>query len=288
MSITRPLVACLVLLSAPARAEDGEETLPPPPEGAATLDISDIMADIDLGPATGKGGGDLINYNGSLNESGPGYVAGKPLAITHTAGSISIRCQDREGVNATLMYEFRGTSEGPLEAMGKGMGLSVWGTATGGGAKTRVPTKSSTIKEAKVDLTVNAPKMANLTVTGGSGAVRISGCEGTVAVSNKSGGVLIEGKHSRIDVTAATGDVDVRLSDDSTLAGASKLTASTGNVNLNLPLAYAGKFSARGEVVSVYHTVAGTNTDTSVSGTINSGSASLTLYGKQEVTVKAP
>ena len=61
-----------------------------------------------------------------------------------------------------------------------------------------------------------------------------------------------------------------------------------GNAVLRLPLSYGGKFAAKGSAVSVFHTVMGTNTPSAISGTIGTGTASVSISARDNVEVTAP
>lgn len=281
-ALTRAALSALALLTlglaSAALAEDGDEE--------PSLDLSDIMKDIDLGD--GPSGSAEISYDGRLSDSAPGYKAGTPVSITHTGGTIAVRCMDAEGITARLGYTVYGTKEAPMEAFGKGIGLSTWGSETGGGVKTRIPAKTSGVNRADIPLTVNLPKKAKITVTGGSGWVQVIDCEGTVKVTNSVDGAYVSGNYGTVDVSSAKGDVKVELTDQTELVGASRLNAPGGAATLKLPLAYGGKLMAKGSSVSVFHTVAGTITDTLVQGTVGVGSASLSVTARDAVSITTP
>jgi len=281
-------LSALLLLALSARAgeddEEGTEATPPDDTPAAIdLGIDDIMNDIDLGPSSKQ---NSMTYEGSLDQQGLQYVAGKPVSITHTGGNIRVRCADREGITARVAYSIRGTNKENMERYGKGIGLSVYGGASNGKVTTRMLAKPSGIDNADVELTVNLPKKAAINVAGGYGWVQVVGCEGTVKVSNRSGGAYVEGTYTSFSVGSNSGDVKVDLSDDSRLVGASGISAPGGDATLMLPLSYGGKINAKGSNVRVTHTVSGTNTDTLVQGTIGTGTASVTVSAKGDVTVQ--
>lgn len=282
-------LAALLLLALSARAgEDDEEGDSKPPSvepEAIDLGIDDIMNDIDLGPSTRQ---ESVTYEGSLDQQGLKYVAGKPVAIAHSGGNIRVRCAEREGITARVAYSLRGTNTANMERYGKGIGLAVYGGATSGSVKTRMPSRPSGIDSFDVELTVNLPKKAAVTVTGGDGWVQVVGCEGSVKVSSRSGGAYVEGTLTSFAVSSTGGDVKVELSDDSKLAGTSSVSAAGGDAELDLPMSYGGKLTARGSSVRVAHNVAGTNTDTLVQGTVGSGNASLTVSAKGAVVIKSP
>lgn len=154
--------------------------------------------------------------------------------------------------------------------------------------KTRIPAKLSGVSRANIELTVNLPKEARVTVAGGSGWVQIIDCKGTVKSTNGDGGAYVSGSYTNVNVSASKGDVKVELTDDSALTGVNAVSAPGGNAVLRLPLSYGGKFAAKGSAVSVFHTVMGTNTPTAISGTIGTGTASVTVSARDNVEVTAP
>lgn len=269
-----PLAALALLLAAPAPAAEGDDP----------LGIDDILSEIDLGPSSEK---ESMTYTGSMDQLAEKYVAGKPVSVGHV-GNIRVRCADRVGIAARVAYTLDGTDEAKMEAFGKGIGLAVSGGPTGGSVKTRIPAKSSAIKSADVELTVNLPKNADINVTGGDGWVQVVGCTGKVKLTNRSGGAYVSGRSTTFDVASANGDVKVEVEDGTTVVGPNRIAATNGNADLALPLGYAGKITAKGSEVSVYHTVAGTNSGTLVQGTIGTGTASLSITAKGKVSVKAP
>jgi hypothetical protein len=271
----RALPALCLLLLVPTGALAQEE--------GGIMDIPDLQ--IDLGGDGSKSAAPSSTYEGSLSQSAPDFASGKPLAISHN-GPVRVRCADRQGVTARLTYVLTGTNEGAMESMGKGVGLSASGGPGGGAVKSRVPTRPAGVTQADIELTVNVPPAAVLNITGGAGSVDVSGCKGAVKVTNKTGDVMVQGTYTGVSVTTG-GAVSVRLDNDSALAGSNVINAG-GTIDMTLPLAYAGKFSAKGANVSVFHTVMGTNTGTLVQGTISSGPASLSLATKGDVKVVAP
>ncbi len=264
-----------------AQDEEGSEES----SGGGDLGIDDIMKDIQLGS---EGSSSEVSYEGRLSSSAPNYVAGKPVTITHTGGTIAIRCMDAPGITARLGYTIYGTNKTNMENFGKGVGLTSWGDANGGGVKTRIPSKGSGINRVDIPLTVNLPMEAKITVAGGAGWVQIIDCKGTVKSTNGDGGAYVSGTYTNVNVTASRGDVKVELTDGSVLAGTNSLSAPGGNAILRLPLSYNGKFMAKGGSVSVFHTVMGTNTGNLVQGTIGTGTASITISAKENVEVTAP
>ncbi len=276
------LTGALLAGSTAAYAQDEE---PAEGSGGSDLGIDDIMKDINLGS---EGASAEVSYEGRLSSSAPNYAAGKPVTITHTGGTIAIRCMDAPGITARLGYTIYGTNKTSMENFGKGVGLTSWGDANGGGVKTRIPSKGSGISRVDIPLTVNLPLDAKVTVAGGAGWVQIIDCRGTVKSTNGDGGAFVSGTYTNVNVSASRGDVKVELSDASVLAGANNVAAPGGSVVLRLPLSYNGKFMAKGANVTVFHTVMGTNTGTLVQGTIGTGTASVTVSAKENVEVTAP
>jgi hypothetical protein len=248
------------------------------------------MKSMDLGPAA-VGEGDYVNeisYEGHLSQAAEKYKPGTPVTISHTGGSVTVRCQEQTGLSARLSYTIYGTNGPNMERFGKAIGLSAYGAASSSSVKTRIPAKSSGITRFEIPLTVNLPPHANVIVVGGSGYVQVDDCEGTVKVSNSKGGVVIDGKHPTVNVTSGGGDVKVHLDAESVLKGTSSIS-SKGNLDLQLPTTYDGKFTAKGSQVRVFHTVTGTRTDTLVQGTVGSGTAAtLNLSAAGNVDVTAP
>lgn len=281
MSLFRVL-AILALFTSPlasAQEEGGEST------GGSDLGIEDIMKDIDLGP---EGGSGEVTYEGRLSSTAPSYGTGKPVSITHTGGTIAVRCMDQPGITARLGYTVYGTKKEAMESYGKSIGLSSWGDANGGGVKTRIPTKPSGISRVDIPLTVNLPLEAQITIVGGAGWVQVIDCKGTVKSTNNDGGAYVSGTYRTFNVSAGKGDVKVELTDQSTVAGTNSVNAPGGSAVLRLPMTFAGKFTGKGSKVSVFHTVMGTNTDTLVQGTVGTGTAALTVSARDNVEVTAP
>jgi hypothetical protein len=285
--------AGLSILTGVALAQDegepkgGTEPSEPSP---GDVDVDALMKSMDLGPAS-VGEGDYVNemsYEGHLSQAAPGYKAGVTVTISHTGGAVTVRCQEQTGLTARLAYTIYGTNSVNMERFGKAIGLSAFGSSSMGNVKTRMPPKSAGITRWEVPLTVNLPPKANVIVVGGAGWVQVDGCEGTVKVSNTKDGVVISGTHSLVNVSSGGGDVKVHLTDGSTLKGTSSIS-SKGSIDLQLPTTYDGKFSAKGSLVRVFHTVNGPHSDTAVSGTVGSGTtATLNLSAMGNVDVTAP
>ena len=251
-------------------------------EGGLSLTLA---SEIDL-----SGPGDAaLSYEGGLAGNAPGYVRGKPLTITHASGNVAVRCMEVEALSGRLQYTVFGSSEGPMEAFGKGIGSAVWGDSKGGGAKTRVPSKTSGVARAQIDLTVNVPKgTTSLTVSQtGSGWVQVLGCSGNVKVTGGTGGVYVGGPLAAFTVSAAGGDVKVVVEGDGVLTGTSTAT-SPGNLTVVLPSAQGGKLAVKGDEVAVQQVVMGTNTPTLVSGEMGVSGPSITLSATKRAEVNSP
>jgi hypothetical protein len=262
---------CTLLVTA-AHADDGWD-----------IDIDDIQ--LDDSSTKGK---ELVTYTGAENQSAPDFAEGASVTITHSGGTISVRCLDRKGISARLNYTLEGTNRNALSAFGKGLGLRAWGGATNGGVQTRIPGASSSIKSKDLPLVVSLPSRARVRINGGSGWVQVTGCEGTVAAANRSGDIAVDGNYSNISITAARGDVDVSLTEDATLSGTNRIQAPGGTVKLALPMSYGGRIYARSAQVDVRHMVDGTESPTQVQGKIGDGNASLSITAKTEIKVTTP
>ncbi|MDP2312254.1 MAG: hypothetical protein Q8P41_05060 [Pseudomonadota bacterium] len=231
-----------------------------------------------------------LTYEGGLAGNAPAYVRGKPVTISHSSGNVAVRCMDVEALTGRLQYTVFGSSEGPMESYGKGIGIAVWGDSKGGGAKSRVPSsKGSGVARAQIDLTVNVPKgTTSLTVTHtGSGWVQVIGCSGSVKVTAGSGGAYVGGPMSAFAVSATGNDVKVEVDGEGVLTGTST-ASSPANLRVVLPSAQGGKLSVKGEEVAVQQVVMGTNTPTLVAGDMGVSGPSITLSAKKRAEVTSP
>lgn len=230
-----------------------------------------------------------ISYEGSLSQSAAGYVAGKPVSVTHNGGNISVRCMDTPNLSARLKYVVFGTQEGPMESMGNGIGLAASGDSKGGRVSTRVPSKPSGVKRADIELTVNIPSGTSaLTVSQtGDGWVQVLGCGGNVKVSAGKGGAYVSGGLTQATVGASGGDVKVVQEGDTVFTGATTLTSFAGNATLELSTAQGGKLKASGTEVSYSGTVIGTNSSTLIDGDMGVAGPLITVTApKGTVTIK--
>ena len=250
----------------------------------AQADDWDMDMEIELGGADSKGQ-EMVTYQGDSSKVAPDYVPGTPVAITHAGGNITVNCVDREGISARVRYTVEGTNRDALKRFGDGVGLKAWGGGRGGGVQTRIPGASSSIKRKDVPLVVSIPKQVSLKVKGGAGWIQITGCEGPVAAANRSGDIIMSGKLTAASANAPKGDVTISIDESAKMSGGSKVSSS-GNATLKIPSDYGGKISARGADVKVKHLVDGTESGTSVQGSIGDGTASLTISAKGSVSVQ--
>lgn len=223
--------------------------------------------------------GNEITYEGSLSQSAAGYVQGKPVTISHSGGNISVRCMDTPGMSARLPYTIYGTSEGPMQSMGNGIGLSAYGDSKGGSVKTRVPSKPSGVSRAEMPLTVNIPApTTSLTVTQtGSGWVQVIDCDGAVKVTAGSGGAYVSGKLTSAVVTATGGDVKVVQNEDAVFSGTTSITASNGNATVQFASAQGGKLTASATEITSSVTVVGTNSSSLIQGDLGVAGPNITI-----------
>ena len=242
---------------------------------------------IDIGGADAKGQ-ELVTYTGASDQNAPGYKAGAPVTITHTAGTISVQCMDRDGISARIDYMLEGTNRNAMSSFGKGVGISAWGSASSGGVKTRIPGASSTIKSKALPLSVSLPRDAKVRVNGGNGWIQVQGCHGTVSASNRAGDIMIEGTLSNVNASAPKGTIRVLLDESSSLTGTNRITASGGDVELHLPTGYGGRIYAKGSQVDVRHMIDGTESPTLVQGSIGEGRASLSVTARGKINVRTP
>jgi hypothetical protein len=229
-----------------------------------------------------------ISYNGSMRGNAPNYVKGKPVSVSHSGGNIQVRCMNVDKLSAVVQYTVYGTQEGPMESMGNGYGVAVYGDSKVGSVKTRVPSKPSGVTRAEADLTVNIPAgIAGLTVTqSGKGWVQVLGCSGIVKIGAGAGGAYAEGAWTGGAITAAGGDVKLELSKDAILKSATSVSAPGGNATLLISPAQGGTLKAAGAEVAVSQTVMGTNSATLVQGSMGVAGPAISVTaprGKAEV-----
>lgn len=230
---------------------------------------------------------DEMTYEGGNSATAANYVRGKPVTITHAGGNLQVRCMDTEKLSARLQYTVYGTQEGPMESMGKGIGLAVWGDSTGGGARTRVPSKPSGVSRADVQLTVNipAPTTAVTVTQTGDGWVQMVGCDGTVKVTAGKGGAYVSGHLKGATVTATGGDVKVVQEEDAVFTATTTVSAPAGAAELQIAPAQGGKITVKAEEVTVSQTVMGTNLPNLVQGDLGLAGPAITVTGKSKATL---
>jgi hypothetical protein len=231
--------------------------------------------------------GDL-SYEGNLSQTANGYVVGKPVTIVHSGGNLEVRCMDVEKLSARASYALTGSAEGPMEAYGRGVGLSATGNATGGTIRTRVPAKGAGIATAKVEVKVNVPAGASsVTITQtGSGWTQVIGCGGALKVTSGKDGLYAGGAYASVMATASGGDAKVVLDKDVLLTGATTVSAPVGSAELVVAGAQGGKLTARADEVVVGPLVLGTVTPTLVSGDMGLKGPAITVTAKTKATVR--
>ena len=266
-----PLLA--LLASTPLNADDD----------LGLLDIDDI----DLGDESGPSAANTSTYTGSVQERKSGLGQDKPVTISHYGGTISVRCQEGDTISARIDYQIEGTNEPNMKRFGRGIGLKLWGDSNSAGVKTVTPSKGSGLVSTDVPLVVTAPKNVKMTINAGSYWVEVIKCDGTISVANKKGDVFIDGDLSRFSVSAPNGGATVKLKSTTQVTGTSKITAK-GDIKLEMPLDVNVKLSARGADLRLDHVVSGSETPTSVSGTIGTGGPTVTISGKARVEIVAP
>ena len=254
-------------------------------EGGGLLDID--IGDIDLGDDT-KGGEQSMSYEGQVGQDADNYKPGTPVYITHTKGNISVRCTDSEGIQARINFTVEGTKQSAMQSLGDRIGIRTYASNSQGKVSTSVPGKYSGIDAIYAPLTVNLPREARVSITGGGGWVQVVGCTGTVKATTRGGGIYVDGILSSFDLSTNEGDIEIELDSESELTSSSRASATAGAIKLTMPIAQKGNLNARGSEVTVDHLVNGTNTATHVQGTLSDSGPSITLTAKTQVTIKAP
>lgn len=294
MPSARALTALLPLflvLAIPARAQDeeGGDGPPPLPEdepstGGGLMDVE--LGDFDLGPS--KSLESTMSYEGQFSSSAPNYVAGTTVTITHSTGSISVRCTDQKGLTARLQYKLDGTNQDALKRYGDSIKLTSFASSSGATVKSSVPSRPSTISRSTVSLVVNLPLQASVSISGATDWVQVVGCKGSVKASTSKNGAFASGTLKSFDLSSGTANVEVELTDDAVITAASRASAPQGDVTLRMPLTQAATLTATADTVQVSHLVNGTNVTNKVQGQVNGGGPAITLSGKGTVLVTAP
>jgi len=254
-------------------------------EGGGLLDID--IGDFDLGDDT-KGAEQSMSYEGQVGQDADNYKPGTPVYITHTKGTISVRCTDSPGIQARINFTVEGTKESAMQGLGNRIGIRTYASNSQGKVSTSVPGKYSGIEEVYAPLTVNLPREARVNVTGGGGWVQIIGCTGTVKATTRGGGIYVDGILSSFDLSTNKGDIEIELDSTAELTSNSRATATAGGVTLRMPITQKGNLNARGEEITVDHLVNGTNTDTHVQGTLSDSGPSITISASGKVAITTP
>lgn len=231
--------------------------------------------------------GNEMSYEGALSGTAAAYVRSKPVSISHAGGNLSVRCMDTEKLSARVQYVIYGTQEGPMESMGKGVGLAVTGDSAGGRVSLRLPSKPSGVAKAEVTMTVNIPAPTTaLTISQtGPGWVQVIDCDGTVKVTAGAGGAYVSGKLAGATVTATGGDVKVVQNEDAVFKATTTVSAPAGAATLLIANAQGGKLTAKGAEVAVSQTVIGTNASDLVQGDLGLAGPAITVTAKGRVEV---
>jgi hypothetical protein len=225
-----------------------------------------------------------LTYDGNLQARSADYVAGRPVTVSHSGGNLEVRCAETDKLSANLAYSVSGSKEGPMEAFGKGIGLS----AAGGSVRSRVPAKGAGVSDAQVTLKVIVPRGASaLTVTQtGAGWVQVIGCGGALKASAGDRGIYASGAYTSATVSASGADAKLVLDEGAILTGASAVSAPRGEATLEVAKDQGGKLTAKAEEVVVGPLVLGTVTPTLVQGDMGIKGPPITVTGKTRATVK--
>ena len=249
--------------------------------GPGLTDELDLDFDFDNSP-------ELIDYEGSYSQTTEKMNPNPRLSIIHPGGTISVRCTDTEVVSARISYKIEGTEQDPMKKYGDGIRMAAWGGGANGGVKVVVPYKPSAVKTVSIELTVNVPRAAVLSVNASRDWVSISGCTGFVTAKAGANGAYVAGDMPGFQIAAATGDVTVK-SESSELKRASNITASKGKVDLEIPAEIGLRLDARGSSVSITDAlVDGVTSEGSAVGNMGAGGTALVIRAGGEVVIHAP
>ncbi len=266
-----------LLLSGPGLAQDEA----PSDDDLGLIDIDDI----DLG----DGESESLTYTGAVSQTRVGLAKhGARISITHSGGTIKVRCTDSDQLTARIDYKVEGPDEAAITRFGKGIGLSVSGSGDRGAVRTRVPARGKGVSSADVPLVVSVPPDVRLTIQGGPYWIEVSRCKGSVTAANRKGDLFVQGEISQFKLTAADGSIVLKAATGEELSGSSSASAPRGDVHLELPLSIDATISARGKEVYVFHPVQGTVTPTRVQGTIGAGGPKLTVSAGGRVEIVGP
>ncbi len=231
---------------------------------------------------------EIHTYEGTASQASPNYKPGTTVTITHTKGTITVRCTDTDGLTARLQYTLEGDNKDKLKAYGDALGISTWASNYSASVKTRVPGLYSGVDSAKLALTIMLPTRASLVINGSNDWIQVTDCTGTIKASTRQNGIYARGNFSSFNLSASTGNVELSLAPESEITSSSRATASAGDITIYLPLTQSANLSASGSEVSIAHLVSGTNTPSKVTGTINDGGPSITLSAKGRIDIKPP
>lgn len=250
---------------------------------ADDVDMDDFNIDLDDVNIDGAGGATTVTYSGGHTERKGEIGTNIPITISHLGGPVTVRCTDGDQISARVDFEIEGTTGDKAKAFGDGIGISVYGDKTQGGAKTRVPAKSSSIVSTDIPFVVSVPLQAKLTVTAQDGPITVSNCTGTLKASTSKGGISVEGAYSAFTISAASGDVKVELRPDNKVTAASSISAPKGNVTLKMSRNANNNLDASGSEVIVDHLVTGTTGPTRVAGQVGAGGPAIKITAPKGV-----
>lgn len=264
----------LLLVAFPASAEDAEDP------------FSISLDDIDLGGPKAATA-DNLSYEGGYSQRSSGQVRpDAAITVSSSVGTVTVRCTDTQFVEARVNYKIEGTEEAPMESYGNSIKVAAWGEVGSGGVKLVAGSRPFAVKDAKIELIVNAPKDSKLKVTASGDWVQVTGCNGSVTASAAKNGAYVDGSFKSFSVSAGTGDVKVVT--DAEVTGNSGLTATKGNATLVMPLAQNVKLDVKGAAVNVAHNVMGSVTSVSAAGTVGAGGPTVTVRASGDAVVKTP
>lgn len=253
---------------------------------ADDVNMDDFNIDLGDDALGGPGGANTVTYSGGHSERKGEVGSNIPITVSHLGGPITVRCTDSDQISGRIDFQIEGTTGEKAKAFGDGIGISVYGDKVSGGAKTRVPAKSSAIVSTDIPFVVTVPLQAKLTITGGDGPITVSNCVGTIKASNTKGDINIQGSFTSFSVSAPSGDVSLDMGPDSKVSTASSISAPKGNVRLKMPRSTNNNLDASGSEVMVDFLVTGTNTATRVAGQLGSGGPAIKVSApKGTVTV---
>jgi hypothetical protein len=241
-----------------------------------------IDIQIDLGPDV-----EMMTYKGGFSQRSSAIAADAAVSVANPTGTTVVRCTDTEYLETRLNYEVEGSAEGPMKTYGDSIRLSVSGAGASGSVRAVIGSRPSAVKNVKVEMIVNAPKRARLTVTS-SDWVQVLGCDGYVNATAGRNGAYVDGNLTGFAVTATQGDVKVVVTNPKPISVASSAKAPKGSVSVVMPLSQNLKFDARAPTVNVAHTVMGTVTGAQATGTVGSGGPPMTLTASGAVDVQTP